>query len=41
MSRAFEAGDRVLLIDQRDRTYLVRLEAGGTFHTHSGTLEHH
>jgi tRNA (adenine57-N1/adenine58-N1)-methyltransferase catalytic subunit len=40
MSRTFEAGERVLLIDQRDRTYLVRLEAGGTFHTHSGTLEH-
>jgi tRNA (adenine57-N1/adenine58-N1)-methyltransferase len=40
VSRAFEAGDRVLLIDQRDRTYLLRLEAGGTFHTHSGTLEH-
>jgi len=40
VSRTFEAGDRLLLIDQRDRTYLVRLEAGGTFHTHSGTLEH-
>ena len=36
----FEAGDRVLLIDQRDRTYLFRLEAGGTYHTHSGTLAH-
>jgi tRNA (adenine57-N1/adenine58-N1)-methyltransferase catalytic subunit len=40
MSGPFEAGERVLLIDQRDRTYLVRLEAGGTFHTHSGTLDH-
>jgi tRNA (adenine57-N1/adenine58-N1)-methyltransferase len=40
VSRPFEAGDRLLLIDQRDRTYLVRLEAGGTFHTHSGTLDH-
>lgn len=36
----FEAGDRVLLIDQRDRTYLFRLETGGTYHTHSGTLAH-
>ena len=40
MNGPFEAGDRVLLIDQRDRTYLFRLEPGGTFHTHSGTLEH-
>ncbi len=40
MSIPFEPGDRILLIDQRDRTYLFRLEAGGTFHTHSGTLAH-
>ncbi|MDH4112246.1 MAG: tRNA (adenine-N1)-methyltransferase [Actinomycetota bacterium] len=40
MSGPFEVGERVLLIDQRDRTYLFRLEAGGTFHTHSGTLDH-
>ena len=40
MSVPFEAGDRALLIDQRDRTYLFRLEVGGTFHTHSSTLAH-
>lgn len=40
MSIPFEPGDRVLLVDQRDRTYLFRLEAGGIFHTHSGTLAH-
>lgn len=40
MTGAIEAGERVLLIDQRDRTYLVRLEEGGTYHTHSGTLPH-
>ncbi len=40
MSAPFEAGERVLLVDQRDRTYLVRLELGGTYHTHSGALEH-
>ncbi|HWC70186.1 MAG TPA: tRNA (adenine-N1)-methyltransferase [Actinomycetota bacterium] len=40
MSGPFEPGDRVVLIDQRDRTYLVRLEVGATFHTHSGTLDH-
>jgi tRNA (adenine57-N1/adenine58-N1)-methyltransferase len=36
----FEAGERVLFVDQRDRQYLVKLQAGGTFHTHSGTLPH-
>jgi tRNA (adenine57-N1/adenine58-N1)-methyltransferase len=40
VSRPFEPGDRVLVVDQRDRTYLLRLEVGGTFHTHSGTLAH-
>lgn len=40
MSGPFDVGDKVLLVDQRDRTYLLRLEAGGTFHTHSGTLDH-
>jgi tRNA (adenine57-N1/adenine58-N1)-methyltransferase len=29
-----------LLVDQRDRRYLIRLEAGVVFHTHSGTLAH-
>lgn len=40
MSAPFEAGERVMLVDQRDRTYLMRLESGGTYHTHSGTLAH-
>lgn len=40
MGAPFEAGERVLLVDQRDRTYLVRLEAGGVYHTHGGTLAH-
>jgi tRNA (adenine57-N1/adenine58-N1)-methyltransferase len=40
MSAPFEAGEHVLLLDQRDRTYLFRLQAGGTYHTHSGTLAH-
>ncbi|MGH2596688.1 MAG: tRNA (adenine-N1)-methyltransferase [Actinomycetota bacterium] len=40
MSGPFGAGERVMLVDQRDRTYLVKLEAGGTYHTHSGTLSH-
>jgi tRNA (adenine57-N1/adenine58-N1)-methyltransferase len=36
----FEAGERVLLVDQRNRTYLVRLVSGAVYHTHAGTLEH-
>jgi tRNA (adenine57-N1/adenine58-N1)-methyltransferase catalytic subunit len=40
VSGPIEPGEHVLLIDQRDRTYLVKLEAGGTYHTHSGTLVH-
>lgn len=34
------AGERVLLIDRKQRRYLVRLEAGGRFQTHAGILEH-
>ncbi len=40
MSGPFEPGERVMLVDQRDRTYLMKLESGGTYHTHSGTLPH-
>lgn len=40
MSAPFEAGEKVLLIDQRERTYLVSLQAGATYHTHAGTLAH-
>ena len=40
MSSPFEPGEKVLLIDQRDRTYLVDLEAGAVYHTHAGTLAH-
>ena len=36
----FEPGETILLIDQRDRTYLFTLRASGTYHTHSGTLGH-
>jgi tRNA (adenine57-N1/adenine58-N1)-methyltransferase len=34
------AGERVLAVDGRDRRYLVRLVAGGSFHSHAGVLEH-
>jgi tRNA (adenine57-N1/adenine58-N1)-methyltransferase len=36
----FWAGERILLIDQRDRSYLFTLQEEGTYHTHSGTLAH-
>jgi tRNA (adenine57-N1/adenine58-N1)-methyltransferase len=36
----FRAGDKVLLIDAKQRRYLVTLEAGGQFHSHSGYVEH-
>lgn len=39
-SGPFEAGERVLLVDQRDRQYLLTLQRAGTYHTHSGTLGH-
>jgi tRNA (adenine57-N1/adenine58-N1)-methyltransferase len=40
VSAPFEPGERVLFVDLRGRTYLVRVHEGGTFHTHSGTLSH-
>lgn len=40
MSGPFVHDDRVLLVDQRGRHYLFRLQTGGTYHTHSGTLPH-
>ena len=40
MSRTFEAGERILLFDTKGRRYLVRLEEGGEFHTHSGPVPH-
>jgi len=40
VSRAFAAGDQVLLVDNKDRRYLVVLVEGGEFHTHAGILPH-
>jgi len=34
------AGERVLLVDRKNRRHLVRLAAGKSFHTHSGIIEH-
>ena len=40
MTAPFEAGERVLLVDDRGRRYLVRLQAGGAFHFHGGVVPH-
>lgn len=40
MSGPLEAGDRVLLIDSRDRRYLVTLATAQRFHSHMGTIDH-
>ena len=40
MSRPFAAGERVLLLDRKARRYLVTLEEGGEFHTHTGFVPH-
>lgn len=40
MSRSFTVGERVLLIDAKDRRYLVTLADGGQFHSHAGFVAH-
>jgi tRNA (adenine57-N1/adenine58-N1)-methyltransferase len=40
VARPFAAGDRVLLIDGKDRRYLVTLTEGGEFHSHTGVIPH-
>jgi tRNA (adenine57-N1/adenine58-N1)-methyltransferase catalytic subunit len=40
VSAPFEAGERVLLIDNRGRRFLVKLQSGGTFHFHGGAVPH-
>ena len=37
---ALSEGDRVLLIDQKHRRYLITLAAGGEFHCHTGVIDH-
>lgn len=38
--RTFRSGEQILLIDRKKRRYLVTLEDGGEFHTHSGFVPH-
>lgn len=40
MSGPFESGERALLVDDRGRRFLVRLQAGTTFHFHGGAVPH-
>ena len=40
MPRPFAAGDRVLLVDAKQRRHLVTLATGGEFHSHTGVLAH-
>jgi len=40
VTRAFAAGDRVLLVDSKKRRHLITLAVGGEFHTHAGVVAH-
>jgi tRNA (adenine57-N1/adenine58-N1)-methyltransferase len=40
VSSLLDAGERVLLIDPKDRHYLLTLVAAATFHTHAGVIAH-
>jgi tRNA (adenine57-N1/adenine58-N1)-methyltransferase len=40
VSQPFAPGERVLLIDNKRRRYLVTLAAGAEFHSHAGVLPH-
>lgn len=40
MSAPFEPGERALLVDERGRRFLVKLEPGSVFHFHGGAVPH-
>lgn len=40
MSGVLQPGERVVLIDARDRRYMITLGTGKQFHSHMGTVEH-
>jgi tRNA (adenine57-N1/adenine58-N1)-methyltransferase len=40
VSRPFRAGEKVLLIDAKERRYLITLAEGAEFHSHTGFLSH-
>tara|TARA_Y100000768_G_scaffold366344_1_gene328421 strand:+ start:3289 stop:4074 length:786 start_codon:yes stop_codon:yes gene_type:complete len=40
VNRLFQEGDMLLLVDQKDRRYLLTLESNLEFHSHSGFVSH-
>jgi tRNA (adenine57-N1/adenine58-N1)-methyltransferase len=40
MTGRLRPGEKVMVVDSRDRTYLVTLREGGEFHTHAGVTPH-
>lgn len=40
MNRPFRFGDKVLLLDTKQRRYLITLVEGGEFHSHNGFIPH-
>jgi tRNA (adenine57-N1/adenine58-N1)-methyltransferase len=40
VSSPLEAGERVLLVDRKERRYLLTLQAGKDFHAHHGLIRH-
>ncbi len=40
MNRPFAVGDKVLLLDTKQRRYLITLAEGGEFHSHTGLFAH-
>jgi limonene-1,2-epoxide hydrolase len=40
MNTAFDYGERVLLLDSKQRRYLLILKEGGEFHSHNGFVSH-
>ena len=39
-SRTLAEGERVLLVDRKDRRYLVTLHTGRSFQSHAGVIDH-
>jgi tRNA (adenine57-N1/adenine58-N1)-methyltransferase catalytic subunit len=40
VNRPFAVGDKVLLLDNKQRRYLITLTEGGEFHSHTGLFAH-
>jgi tRNA (adenine57-N1/adenine58-N1)-methyltransferase catalytic subunit len=38
--KPMEPGERIIVVDSKGRQYLVQLEEGGEFHTHTGVVPH-